>query len=178
MKCIVGLGNFPEKYHGTRHNFGFLAANFVAKKFGFPEFQFDKKFFGSVSQGEIAGEKVFLLKPETFMNESGKAVAALLCFYKMSAEDLYILQDDLDLEFEKIRFRKGGSAGGNNGIRSIIACLGTEEFARIKFGISNEMREIMPADKFVLQKFSKEESAKIPELLKQGIERLLSHFQK
>ncbi len=176
MKCIVGLGNFPEKYHGTRHNFGFVAVDFIAKKFEFSEFKFDKKFFGSVAMGEILGEKVFLLKPETFMNESGKSVLALLHFYKISVEDLFVLHDDLDLEFAKIRFRKKGSAGGHNGIRSIILTLGTEEFARIKFGISNQMREKIPAEKFVLQRFSDDEYSQVPEILTQSLSRLLSHF--
>jgi len=178
MKCIVGLGNFPEKYRDTRHNFGFMAVDFLAKKFGFSEFKFDKKFFGKVAEGEIEGKKVSLLKPETYMNLSGQAVSALLHFYKLSPKDLYVFHDDLDLEFGKVRFRNGGSCGGNNGIRSIIACLGTEEFARIKFGISNSMREKILAESFVLQKFSDEENVKIPELLEQGMDRLLSHFQK
>jgi PTH1 family peptidyl-tRNA hydrolase len=176
MKCIIGLGNFPKEYQNTRHNFGFLAVDFLAKKFNFLEFKFEKKFYGSISCGEILNEKVFLLKPETFMNNSGKAVSALLSFYKITAEDLFVLHDDLDLPFKKIRFKKGGSGGGNNGIRSIISSLGTEEFARLKFGISNPQREIIPAERFVLQRFSDEESSKIPLILKQGVERLLSHF--
>ncbi len=176
MKCIVGLGNYPEKYQDTRHNFGFLVIDFLAKKFEFPEFKTEKKFWGSVSVGSINNEKTFLLKPETFMNESGKAVAALLSFYKITAKDIFVLHDDLDLDFGKIRFKEKGSTGGNNGIKSIITSLGTNEFSRIKFGISNEKRKIIPADNFVLQKFSDEEQTKIPEILEQGLARLLSHF--
>ncbi len=176
MKCIVGLGNFPEKYASTRHNFGFLAVEKLAQKFDFPAFRLEKKFFSQISEGEISGEKVILCKPETYMNLSGKAVLAILNFYKLKPADIFVFCDDLDLDFGKIRFREKGSAGGHNGLKSLIFVLGTQEFLRIKFGISNPDRDKIPTEKFVLMNFSKEEQARVPGILEEGIEKFLQNF--
>ncbi|MCD5382835.1 aminoacyl-tRNA hydrolase, partial [Candidatus Gracilibacteria bacterium] len=113
MKILVGLGNPGKKYENTRHNVGFSFLDFFAKKNNFGDFKDEKKFFGEISEGNIGGEKVILLKPQTFMNLSGKSVQAILNFYKIDFEDFFVIYDDKDLDFGKIRFREKGSSGGH-----------------------------------------------------------------
>lgn len=175
MKLIVGLGNIGEKYERTRHNVGFFCVDFLAQKFGFEPFKSDKKFFGQISRGQIGNEKVVLLKPETYMNLSGKAIQALCHYYKIALNDVWIFFDDVDIEFGQIRFREKGSSGGHNGIKSIIQSLGSDEFPRIKIGIRNTHFERIPTDQFVLGKFEAEEVKKIPEILDSAIQKFLTH---
>ena len=109
------------------------------------------------------------------MNLSGKSVAVIANFYKIEPSKIFILSDDVDLPFGEVRFREKGSAGGHRGIQSIISSLGTDTFGRLKFGISNEQRDLVPTEAFVLQKFSPEEWKKIPEILERGVSKLLEH---
>lgn len=171
MKLIVGLGNHGKKYDKTRHNFGFMAVENLAKNLNW---KFEKKFFGQVATGEIAGEKAVFLKPETYMNLSGKAVLAVAQFYKIPAKKIIVFSDDLDLPFGKFRWREKGGSGGHNGLKSIILVLGTSEFPRMKFGINNELREKMPTENFVLTKFSAKELVEITEIIKSGMVEFLS----
>ncbi|MGT2656074.1 aminoacyl-tRNA hydrolase [Streptococcus varani] len=134
VKMIVGLGNPGSKYHETRHNIGFMLIDQIAKRENVT-FSQDKIFQADVASTFINGEKVYLVKPTTFMNESGKAVHALLSYYGLDERDLLVAYDDLDMVAGKIRFRQKGSAGGHNGIKSLIAHLKTQEFDRIKIGI-------------------------------------------
>lgn len=134
VKMIVGLGNPGSKYHETRHNVGFMLIDQIAKRENVT-FSQDKIFQADVASTFINGEKVYLVKPTTFMNESGKAVHALLSYYGLDEHDLLVAYDDLDMVAGKIRFRQKGSAGGHNGIKSLIAHLKTQEFDRIKIGI-------------------------------------------
>ncbi len=173
MILTTGLGNFPEKYKKTRHNFGFLAVEHLANKFKFSEFKFEKKFFGEISTGQINNEKVILLKPKTFMNLSGKAVLAVKNFYKISTSNTWIFSDDLDLDFGQTRFREKGSSGGQRGIANIINVLGVSDFPRVKFGILNDKKNLMPTENFVLSKFSEEEWKKIPQICEKGINKFL-----
>jgi len=185
MRLIVGLGNHGKKYEKTRHNLGFMAVENLAKKNLTPSpllggegvFRYEKKFFGQVATGEVAGEKAILLKPETYMNLSGKAVLAVAQFYKIPAKKIVVFSDDLDLPFGKFRWREKGGSGGHNGLKSIISVLNTQEFPRMKFGISNEMREKMPTENFVLTKFSAEELAQIPEILQAGMAEFLDKLK-
>lgn len=177
MILITGLGNFPEKYKKTRHNFGFLAVEHLAQKFGFSEFKVEKKFFGDIATGQINNEKVILLKPNTLMNLSGKAVLAVKNFYKIPINKVWVFSDDLDLEFEQTRFREKGSSGGQRGIADIINLLGVSNFPRIKFGITNDKKDIMPTENFVLSKFSEEEWKKIPQICEEGVRKFLAHFK-
>jgi len=171
MKLIVGLGNYGKKYEKTRHNLGFMAVENLAKNLNW---RFEKKFFGQVATGEVAGEKTIFLKPETYMNLSGKSVLALVQFYKIPAKKVIVFSDDLDLPFGKFRWREKGSAGGHDGLKSIISVLGTQEFPRMKFGISNEMHGKMPTENFVLIKFSAEELKKIPQIIAEGLAEILT----
>ncbi|MGT2716022.1 aminoacyl-tRNA hydrolase [Streptococcus respiraculi] len=133
-KLIVGLGNPGDRYEDTKHNVGFMFIDRIAKKENL-SFIHDKIFQADIASTFINSEKVYLVKPTTFMNESGKAVHALLAYYGLDKEDLVVIYDDLDMVVGKVRFRQKGSAGGHNGIKSIIKHLDSQEFDRIKIGI-------------------------------------------
>ena len=131
VKMIVGLGNPGSKYHETRHNIGFMAIDRLAKVFNVT-FSEEKNFKAEVGSCFVNGEKVYLVKPTTFMNNSGIAIHALLTYYNIDIKDFLVIYDDLDMEVGRIRLRQKGSAGGHNGIKSIIAHTGTQAFDRIK----------------------------------------------
>ena len=132
MFLIVGLGNPGNEYAETRHNVGFMAVDCLAEKYCFSPFK--AKFDGLIADGSIGGEKVLLLKPQTYMNLSGEAVHEAAQFYKIPADHVLVIYDDVSLPVGKLRVRPTGSAGGHNGIKNIIAHLGTQEFPRIKIG--------------------------------------------
>ncbi|MBQ1263298.1 MAG: aminoacyl-tRNA hydrolase [Oscillospiraceae bacterium] len=133
---IVGLGNPGAKYNTTRHNVGFCAIDHIAKKLGAEP---DKlKFQGLYCRTKMAGQEVILLKPQTFMNDSGKSVSQFASFFKIPAENIIVIFDDVLLDVGKLRIRRKGSHGGHNGIRSIVACLGSEDFPRIKIGVGKK----------------------------------------
>lgn len=155
-KLIIGLGNSGEKYTNTRHNAGFLAIDALNMHDTLGTFTHKKKLYSDVVEGRIGQTKVIAAKPTTFMNISGKAVLALQDYYKLDASQILIIHDDIDLEFSKIRTRKGGGTGGHNGLKSIDNAIG-DEYTRIKIGISNEYREKIDASDFVLQQFTKDE---------------------
>lgn len=133
MKMIVGLGNPGRKYMETKHNVGFITLDELAyrEKAKWNKHQFEAE----ISELFIDGEKVLLVKPQTFMNESGRSVRPLLDYYQMDVSDLVVIYDDMDLAIGKIRLRQKGSAGGHNGIKSLIQHLGTQEFNRVRIGI-------------------------------------------
>ena len=134
MKLIVGLGNPGKHYVNNRHNVGFKCIDLLARKHGIPLTQRGAR--SQLGMGEVAGEKVILAKPKTFMNLSGEAVAALVRRFKLSPENILVVYDDLDLPLGKIRIRESGSSGGHKGIKSIIDRLGTKDFTRIRVGIA------------------------------------------
>ncbi len=173
MRIIVGLGNFPEKYANTRHNFGFLALDALAKKYGFTDFKLEPKFKAQLSYGEIKGEKTILCKPQTLMNLSGDAVGPLMKFYKVPVSKLVVLTDDLDQDFGASRIRVKGSDGGQRGLRHITKVLGSAEFLRLKFGIRNEFRDRYDAAEFVLGKFTAEEQSRLKTVIAEGLEKLI-----
>ncbi|WP_134685256.1 aminoacyl-tRNA hydrolase [Brevibacillus migulae] len=160
MKLIIGLGNPGKKYEDTRHNVGFMTIDKISDKYSIPVQQ--NKFKALVGEGRIGTERVLLVKPQTYMNLSGESVGEILRFYKLTPEDLLVIYDDLDLPLGQIRLREKGSAGGHNGIKSLIAHLGTQEFKRIKIGISRPDQKSGVKD-FVLSTFSAEEKPVIEE---------------
>ena len=161
MKLIVGLGNPGARYNFTRHNFGFLALDFYFKVNGFS--WENKPKFGALWGRD--GDTLFI-KPQDFYNESGRAVAEFVRFYKIKTPDILVICDNFDLEFGKIRFRASGQAAGNNGLKSIDQHLGTSEYPRLRLGTENdELRKKMGDVDFVLSKFTSEEKAKLPEIL-------------
>ena len=154
MKLIVGLGNPGEKYEKNRHNIGFQAVEKLAEKLEFPDFKEVGKFKSAVSEGEFDGEKLFLVKPQTFMNNSGEAVQKLQSYYKVDLADLWVVYDDVDLDLGVIRTREKGSAGTHNGMRSVVEHLG-EDFPRFRFGInSGEKEKYREIADFVLANFT------------------------
>lgn len=154
MKLIVGLGNVGNQYALTRHNIGFMAIDKFADKYNIT-FKEEKNFKGFIAITNINGEKVILLKPTTYMNLSGDSVILVKNYYKIDTKDIIVINDDLDLPVGKVRFRAKGSAGGHNGLKSIIANIGTEEFKRIKIGIDRS--NVIPVVDWVLGKFSEED---------------------
>jgi PTH1 family peptidyl-tRNA hydrolase len=134
MHLIVGLGNPGDKYSRNRHNIGFLAVEEIARRNGFPPFR--EKFKGLVSEGSLAGERVLILKPQTFMNASGESVEAAAQFYKLTPADITVIYDELDLVPGKARIKRGGGNGGHNGLRSIDPRIGTD-YRRVRLGIGH-----------------------------------------
>jgi peptidyl-tRNA hydrolase, PTH1 family len=167
MKLVVGLGNAGRKYEQTRHNVGFAVLNLVAQRSaaGSPKEKFD----GRVAEATIAGEKVLLLWPLTFMNCSGQSVAAAMSFYQLPLRDLMVVCDDFNLSLGKLRLRRDGSAGGQKGLQDIIRRAGTEEFARLRVGIG-PVPENWDAADFVLSRFGPSERPEIDEAVTRAAE--------
>ncbi|WP_232699020.1 aminoacyl-tRNA hydrolase [Brevibacillus daliensis] len=162
MKVIIGLGNPGKQYEDTRHNVGFLAIDKISKQLNIPLSQM--KFRAIIGEGNVSGEKVLLVKPQTYMNLSGETVGQLVSYYKITANDLIVIYDDLDLPVGKLRLRVKGSAGGHNGIKSIIAHLGTQEFNRIKIGIDRPEQGKSISD-YVLHSFPKSDMSFIQDAI-------------
>lgn len=154
MKMIVGLGNVGSRYDGTRHNTGFMVVEQLARDYHLGAFTHDKTESVSVA-GMIDGQKVMLVKPTTFMNDSGRAVKPLVDYFNLDLADLVIVNDDLDMPVGKVRLKTHGASGGHNGLKSIISYLGTKDFNRIKLGIDHPKHGTVVSH--VLGKFSKEE---------------------
>ena len=152
MFLIVGLGNPGREYENTRHNIGFAAVDVLAEKYNIDVNR--TKFKGEYGEGFINGNKVILLKPCTFMNLSGESVREAIDFYKLTEEEVLIIYDDISLELGRLRIREKGSAGGHNGIKSIINHMGTDVFTRIKIGVGAPKGDLV---NHVLGRFSKEE---------------------
>jgi PTH1 family peptidyl-tRNA hydrolase len=134
MRLIVGLGNPGAQHSGHRHNVGFMAAGAIARRHGFSPAR--EKFHSLAAEGTLAGDKALILWPQTYMNDSGRAVQAAMQFYKAELNDLTVLYDEIDLEFGKVRVKKGGGAAGHNGIRSIDAHVGPD-FWRVRIGVGH-----------------------------------------
>lgn len=171
MKLVVGLGNPGNQYNFTRHNVGFLSLDFYTKVKGLNWEKTPK--FGAewlkVRASELnTTEDVILIKPQDFYNESGRAVRAFQQYYKIALDDILVICDDFNLEFGKLRFRESGSAGGNNGLKSVIAELKSEDFPRLRIGTGNgELRAKLGDTDFVLGKFTPEEKGRLPKVLRE-----------
>ena len=163
MYCIVGLGNPGLKYENTRHNAGFLTIDYLANKFGIDVKK--SKFKSLYGQGVISGQKVMLVKPQTYMNNSGEAVREIKNFYKFDIDKLIVIYDDIDIEFGTIRIRKKGSAGTHNGMKSIIYQIQDDKFPRIKIAVGKKP-EYMDLANFVLSGFTEKEAEVIREEIK------------
>lgn len=167
MIILIGLGNPGPEYKNNRHNIGFQVIDLLAENLILKSLKLNKKFQAEICEGTFGDEKIILAKPQTFMNNSGLAVKKISAFYKVKPEQVIIVHDELDLPIGKIRINQGSSSGGNNGVESIITETGNKNFIRIRIGIANELREKIPADKFVLQNFSSAEKKIIKELMPQ-----------
>jgi len=154
MKLVVGLGNPGKEYKNTRHNIGFNLLDCIASNNGY-SFKVNKKFNCEMCETNINGEKVLLIKPLSFMNLSGTVVSRIVSFYDIDISDILVIQDDLDMEFGKIRIVYDSSSGGHNGIKNISECLGSQKYTRLKIGISNN--KDMDTKDYVLGKLSLKE---------------------
>jgi len=161
VTIIVGLGNPGKKYELTRHNVGFEAIDLLASKHNIAVNKV--KYKALIGEGQIAGEKVILVKPQTYMNLSGETVKAICQFYQLPIEKLIVIYDDIDTDFGKLRIRMKGSAGTHNGMRHIIYLMQKDEFPRIRIGIGKSDK--MDLKDYVLQRFNKAEMATLGEVL-------------
>ena len=171
---VVGLGNIGEKYENTRHNIGFNIVDQLAVKLNST---FSSAKYGEVLKTKYAGKQIVLLKPNTFMNLSGKAVLYWLKKEKIDVSNLIIIVDDLNLDFGISRIRKSGTDGGHNGLKDIANSLNSTKFTRLRFGIGNNYKKEKQVD-FVLSKWNSEESAKLKNHLDKNVEIILSSLKK
>lgn len=159
VRLVVGLGNPGEKYRHTRHNIGFMVVDRLAGSLGVPVT--GKRCFSLVGEGLLGERKLVLAKPQTYMNLSGRAVSALVAYYRVRAAELLVICDDLDLPFGRIRLRAKGGSGGHRGLESIGAALGSNDYARLRVGIGKEG----DATEFVLGRFPAAEQLLLAEIL-------------
>ncbi len=182
MYLIAGLGNPGKQYEHTRHNVGFDTIDIISSQYNIPLNR--EKFKGVYGEGVVADEKVILLKPKTFMNLSGESLREISSFYKIDTDHVIVIYDDISLHTGRMRIRPQGSAGGHNGVKSIIANLSTDRFPRIKIGVGHPEYDLIP---FVLGRFSKEDRKIVEEvmkaaalsvetIIKSGIEEAMSKF--
>jgi len=174
-QLIVGLGNPEPKYDGTRHNIGFAAIDALAKAWQTP-LSDQKRFKGMLGEARIPNnsdsDKIYLLKPMTYMNRSGESIQSVLSWYKLAPENVLIIYDDMDLPLGRIRLRLSGSAGGHNGIKSTIACIGTQTFPRLRIGIGRPRHQTGESVSHVLGKFSPQEQPIVHDVLNLSIDAL------
>lgn len=187
MYVIAGLGNPGKQYENTRHNIGFMVIDSIAKAHEIPVVEIKHR--AQIGKGYLNGEKIILAKPLTYMNASGESIRALTDYYKIDTQTNFIvIYDDVSMDAGQLRIRKQGSAGGHNGIKSIIAHLGSEEFRRIKIGIGDKRPGDDLAD-YVLGNFNKEERAVMKEsianaasavemILRDGIDAAMNRYNK
>lgn len=162
MYLVVGLGNPGKEYANTRHNAGFMAADEISRRFSFSTFR--EKFDGLVAEGNIGGEKVLLLKPQTYMNLSGNSVVKAALFYKILPQNVIVIHDDMDLKLGQIKAKCGGSSGGHNGIKSIDSQI-SPNYNRIRIGVGHPEHQQNQVIDYVLSSFGREEK----EILNQSI---------
>ena len=168
---IAGLGNPGREYRLNRHNIGFMVADQVAKELGLEFTRMQNN--ALVTKGSYTGKSVILAKPRTYMNESGRAVSALLRFYKIPLSNLLVVYDDVDLPFETLRLRPEGGSSGQKGMKSIIQHVGTQEFARLRVGIDRPPGRMQTPD-YVLQDFSASQQETLPWVLERAAKAALT----
>lgn len=168
MHLIVGLGNPEKKYFATRHNVGFLAVEAIAKLCTTP-WKNKADLFSEIGEAHHDNEKLILAKPQTYMNVSGKAVAALMHRYHIEPQHLIVISDDVDLPTGTLRIRTEGGAGGHNGLKSIITSIGTQQFLRIRIGVGAHPTHI-PLENWVLSPFPEKEALHIPKIISTAAE--------
>ncbi|MDD5145137.1 MAG: aminoacyl-tRNA hydrolase [Candidatus Pacebacteria bacterium] len=186
MILIAGLGNPGEKYKETWHNLGFKTIDEIAAILKFPDFELQSISDAEISKGKIGSKEVVLVKPQTFMNNSGEAIRKLFKNYKLKASDLIVIHDDIDLPLGKIKIVSDRGAAGHKGVESIINHLGTQKFVRIRMGMQPEKGKPRNAENFVLRKFKKKEvkdiikkaSEAIRDILARGLEKAMNSHNK
>lgn len=186
MYVIVGLGNPGARYAETKHNIGFITVDYLAEKLGIKINKIKHK--AIIGEGSIGGEKVLLVKPQTFMNLSGQSVMDIVNFYKVAASNLIVIYDDIDLPVGKVRIRPNGSSGTHNGMRNIIYLVNNQEFPRVRIGVGKQPDYMDLAD-YVMTRFNNEErplieeaikrsAAAVEEIVKSGINIAMNQYNK
>jgi len=166
MKLIVGLGNPGDRYTDTRHNAGFMAVDHMQKHYNFEDFKTLDKGKSLMTKGEIAGEKVILLKPQTFMNLSGVPTQAVASYFKIDRQDVIAIYDDAVIDYGRLRIREDGSAAGHNGVKSLIEHLGGDDFIRIRLGIKSGVPFPGALEDYVLGKSDATEQENLNNIIK------------
>ena len=184
MYLIVGLGNPEEEYARTRHNMGFDVINEISKEYNIPVEK--SKFKGLYGSGMIGAEKVVLLKPQTFMNLSGESVREIMDFYKISAENIIVIYDDIDITVGNIRVRKSGSAGTHNGMKSVIQNVNTSVFSRVRVGIGKPdenidminyvIGHVTKEEHTILEKGIEKAKEAVVEIIKNGVDKAMNEY--
>lgn len=181
MKLIVGLGNPGKSYEGTRHNIGFSALEALRERLKFGGFRNEVKFNAEIARGDFNREKIFLIRPQTFMNLSGQSVELVKQFYKIETEDIWVVYDDVDLSLGQLRIREGGSPGTHNGMKSLTQALVSEAFPRFRLGVESR-GETSPLQQdvasFVLERFRNEELPEVNRLLNSFVEACILALKK
>lgn len=185
MKIIVGLGNKGKEYDGTRHNAGFVFVDSMAKIMekdaseNIIQYHTEKKFEADVAEAKVDGEKIIFVKPNTYMNASGKAVSSIMQFYKAEPDDLIVIMDDIDLPLGTVRIRNKGSSGGHKGLQNIIDSIKYDTFIRIRIGINNiEKNETkLETAEYVIDRFSKRELPVLIKTIDSAIDYILPHLK-
>ena len=168
MKLVVGLGNPGPEYARTRHNVGFLVADRLARALR-AEFTAATKLSSELAEGRLGGERVLVMKPQTYMNHSGEAVGSALRFWKLGLEDLVVVHDDLELAEFRVQLKVGGGHGGHNGLKSLNGHVGGADYARVRLGVGRPPAMMDPAD-YVLGRFAKADEALLEESLERATE--------
>lgn len=176
MKLIVGLGNLGERYAATRHNLGFMVVDEVARHLGADAWKEESKFNALLAEAEVDGEKVLLAKPTTMMNLSGQAVGKLLSYYRIEPTALWVAYDEIDLPLGEIKIQLEGSAGGHQGVASVIGTVG-KEFTRVRVGIDPNDRTREPSEEYVLKPFSPEQMHKLPAVIDTACDAVIESLQ-
>ncbi len=182
-QLIVGLGNPGAKYDGTRHNIGFVVLDELARSWQIPLAE-NKKFQGLFGEGTIGGKKIRLLKPLTYMNNSGQSIRAVLDWYKLEPDSVMVVYDDMDLPVGRLRLRLNGSAGGQNGMKSAIAHLGTQNFPRLRVGIGSKDQDAIshvlgsfsPPEKVLIKDVNQYAVSAIEVSIRDGVEKAMNLF--
>jgi peptidyl-tRNA hydrolase, PTH1 family len=171
MKILFGLGNPEEKYLNNRHNVGFKFIDYILDRYGFSKLELNKKLQCALSTGMINGEKYILVKPLTYMNLSGDCVQKVVSYYKVDTDDITIIFDDINISLGSVRYRLSGSSGGQNGMKSIINILKTENIRRLRIGIKGlNYRDNLHS--YVLSDFNKEEKEVLPKIFTELISKI------
>ena len=176
MYIIAGLGNPTKQYENTRHNAGFCVIDYLSEKYNIPVKQAGYK--GLYGSGYIEGQKVILLKPQTYMNLSGQSVKQLAAFFHIPPQNIIVMFDDISLEPGRLRIRSDGSAGGHNGIKSIISCIGSQDFPRVKIGVGAKPHPDYDLANWVLSNFTASEEKDLASALERAADAALSIIDK
>lgn len=169
IRLIVGLGNPGETYEKTRHNTGFIFTEEIRRAYDLPKWEMKPKFFAEISEGKIGKTKAILARPQTMMNNSGKAVFAVAKFLKIKPEEILVIHDDADLPLSAAKLSRNKSAGGHRGVASVIRALKTENFSRLRIGIQPSVKKHQDAMKLILGKFKPGEEKVLKKIVKKAV---------